>query len=402
VASPLDKSIVFPSDARLKHDAVGTLRLAGRVQALEAGTVWLADAFAQVQIVLEAEAASATVGIGDWLLLNGVFVGGLFVAQTVERRMACPEPRGDGEWARFCWQGQALRIRQRAELESLVRAWFVSEGFVEVKTPTRLAAPGLDSGVDALGAEGGYLVTSPELHMKRLLVGGVPRSFQLATCFRRDESGPLHRAEFTMLEWYRAFADLAQLLDDTESLVVHLAEHLGLRELTVRGRRVALTRPFLRISVDEAFQRYAGERDVYRLAERDPTKYFELMVGAIEPALAQCERPVFLTRYPASQAALARLCPDEPRAAERSELYVGGVELCNGYGELSDPVEQRRRFTAELEERRASGRTEYPLDEAFLTALEEGMPPSAGNALGFDRLVMLLLGQSEIERTVAF
>jgi lysyl-tRNA synthetase class 2 len=239
--------------------------------------------------------------------------------------------------------------------------------------------------------------------MKRLLVGGLPRLYQLATCFRRDESGPLHELEFTMLEWYRSFCDLPQILDDTEAIITTLAEALGLGAgVDVGGRTIRLERPFLRLTMEEAFRRYVGEIDVVRLAETDPSRYFELLVTHVEPALAAFDRPVFLTRYPASQAALARRCPDDSRVAERAELYFAGVELCNAYGELSDAAEQRQRFEAELEERRAQGLTQYPLDEAFLRALEEGMPPSAGNALGLDRLLMLLLGQTSIGETLAF
>jgi lysyl-tRNA synthetase class 2 len=257
--------------------------------------------------------------------------------------------------------------------------------------------------VDALSAEGGYLVTSPELAMKQMLVGGFPRIYQLATCFRRDESGSLHQPEFTMLEWYRSFCDLTQILEDTEAIIWAMAASLGLQStLIVRGRAINLERPFPRLTVEQAFQRYVGDVDVVRLAKTEPSRYFELLVSHIEPALAQYDRPVFLTRYPASQAALARRCPDDPRVSERAELYLAGIELCNAYGELSCAVEQRHRFEVELEARRAEGRTEYPLDEPFLRALDEGMPPSAGNALGLDRLMMLLLGQNRIADTIAF
>jgi lysyl-tRNA synthetase class 2 len=345
----------------------------------------------------------ASVNLGDLLVVEGTFTGEHFAAQAIVYHVPCPEPRGNGEWSRFRWRGKAAKLAARAKLTSCLRRWFDERDFVEVHTPTLLEAPGLDSGVDALTAEGGYLVTSPELHMKRLLVGGLPRVYQLATCFRRDELGPHHQPEFTMLEWYRGFCDLAQIMDDTEALIVCLAEALGLGgAVTVAGRVIRLARPFLRLSVEDAFRVHAGVLDVHTLAAQQPEHYFDLMVGRVEPALAAYDCPVFLTRYPASQAALARLCPDDPRAAERSELYLAGVELCNAYGELSDATEQRTRFEAELEVRLASGKTTYPLDLAFLNALDEGMPPSAGNALGLDRLFQLLLGQSSIAEAIAF
>jgi lysyl-tRNA synthetase class 2 len=341
--------------------------------------------------------------VGAFLVVAGALEGNGFFANAIVHFELCPLPRGDGEWARFRWQNQGKRLEIRGKLTRAVRHWFDTERFIEVHTPTLLEAPGLDSGVDALSAELGYLVTSPELHMKRLLVGGMPRIYQLATCFRRDERGRHHQPEFTMLEWYRAFCDLPQVLKDTESIILALMTSLELGEtLTVRGRTISFERPFLRMAVADAFRRYVGDVDVARIAQFEPERYFELLVDRVEPALAESERPVFLTRYPASQAALSRRCFDDPRFGERAELYVAGIELCNAYGELNDAVEQRRRFEEELTSRRTEGKTEYPLDEPFLQALVEGMPPSAGNALGLDRLMMLLQGQDSIAETIAF
>src|SRR5690606_6132495 len=143
-------------------------------------------------------------------------------------------------------------------------------------------------------------------------------------------------------------------------------------------------------------------RDVADLAASDEARYFELLVSRVEPALARLDRPVFLHDYPLTQAALARPCPDDPRFAERFELYAGGIELANGYGELTDPVEQRRRFVAERRRRQAEKRPVYPLNERFLAALVEGMPPSGGNALGVDRLIALALGAPDIRAVIAF
>jgi lysyl-tRNA synthetase class 2 len=171
----------------------------------------------------------------------------------------------------------------------------------------------------------------------------------------------------------------------------------GEDEVFVLGKRkVSVGKPFERLTVREAFQTFAGVKDAARLAARDEDRYFELLVSKVEPALAELPRPVFLTRYPISQAALSRRCADDPTVAERAELYFGGVELCNAYGELTDAAEQRRRFVAESKRRKALGRPVYALDERFLGSLDEGMPPSAGNALGFDRLVMVATNRSEI------
>jgi lysyl-tRNA synthetase class 2 len=262
----------------------------------------------------------------------------------------------------------------------------------------------VDANVDAIRSAGGYLITSPELAMKRLLVGGLPRVFQLARVLRADEQGPLHEPEFTLLEWYRAFSGYDAVLADTEALLVHLAKRLrGRAELvTPAGRKLSLRRPFPRVSVREAFRRYANVRDAAELAARDENRYFELLVARVEPALAALERPVFLLDYPVSQAALARPSPRDPTVAERFELYAGGIELSNGYGELTDPVEQARRFQAERAARRAAKRPVYPVDRRFLAALREGMPPASGNALGVDRLVLLLTGAASVADVIAF
>jgi lysyl-tRNA synthetase class 2 len=263
-----------------------------------------------------------------------------------------------------------------------------------------VVCPGLDTHLDAfeIANSDRYLITSPEYQMKRLLVGGVPRCFQLARCFRHGELGGRHNPEFTMLEWYRAFAELEDVLRDTEELVRAVVRSLaGEDDVFVLGhRKVNVAKPFERLTVREAFARYAGIKDAAKLAARDEDRYFELLVSRVEPALAEHPRPVFLTHYPISQAALSRPHADDPSVAERAELYFGGVELCNAYGELTDPVEQRRRMAAEAQRRKALKRTVYPLDEPFLASLVEGMPPSAGNALGFERLVMVATNRSSI------
>jgi elongation factor P--(R)-beta-lysine ligase len=313
-------------------------------------------------------------------------------------RTPCPTPAATGEFYRLVFAGEAERLRDSARAAATTRAYFAEQRFVEVSTPLRVPAPGVDFHVDAIEASGQYLITSPELEMKRLLVGGMPRIFQLARVARADEDGPLHAPEFTMLEWYRAFSGLEDVLADTEALVRRVVRELsGEHQVFVLGqRKVDVSQPFERITVRDAFARYADVADAARLAERNEDRYFELLVSRVEPALAARPRPVFLTHYPISQAALSRPDPADPRVAERAELYFGGVELCNAYGELCDPSEQRRRMLRESKRRRASKRPVYPLDEPFLAALVEGMPPSAGNALGFDRLVMVATNRSTI------
>jgi lysyl-tRNA synthetase class 2 len=306
------------------------------------------------------------------------------------------------------------RLAERARACAEARRFFDSRGFVEVQTPSMVPSPGLDVHLDAFevgpeglpgaGGAGGagarrWLITSPEYQMKRLLADGWPRIYQLAPCFRRNESGQLHNPEFTMLEWYRAGAGVDDVMRDTEQLVASVTGG----EVRVSGRSVDLHPPFERVTICEAFERFAGwSRDqTLDLASRDETRYFRTLVETVEPGLAGIDRGVFVTEFPASQASLARLKPGDPAVAERFELYVAGVELCNGFGELVDPDEQRARLVRDQHERAARNLPVYPLDERFLEALSR-VPPSAGNALGFDRLVALACGEAGIASVIAF
>jgi lysyl-tRNA synthetase class 2 len=379
------------SDKRVR----ARVRVGGRVASLE--PLLVADALGALRVepALDVEA-------GDLVVVEGRYAGGgLQRAQLVQRFPAPPSAAG-GEFSRLAWRGAGPRLLLRARALSAIRDYFREQAFVEVDTPQRVPTPGLDLHVDALRAGRGYLVTSPEHAMKRLLAGGLPRIYQLSHCWRADEQGPLHQPEFMLCEWYRAFAGQDDVITDTEQIVVRVAAALagGLR--APDGRRVDLTLPFPRISVRQAFRRYADVSDAVDLAARDEDRFFELLVDRVEPALARRRRPVFLCDYPLSQASLARPSPRDPSVAERFELYVAGVELCNGFGELTDAAEQRRRFRRDRAERRKRRRPVYPLDERLLAALEEGMPPAGGNALGVDRLIALALGAPAIGDVMPF
>jgi lysyl-tRNA synthetase class 2 len=300
---------------------------------------------------------------------------------------------------------RSKRLHERARVRAEIRRFFDARGFLEVETPVVVPSPGLDVHLDAFEVEGGdrgsprWLSTSPEYQMKRLLAEGYPRIYQMAPCFRRNEIGTRHNPEFTMLEWYRAHAGAADVMGDTEQLVARVtggAVHLG-------ARRVDLAPPLDRLSVCEAFTLFAGwsVEQTLDAAANDEDAYFLAMVDQVEPALAAFDRGVFLVDYPATQASLARRKPGDPRFAERFELYVAGVELCNGFDELVDPVEQRARLRADQTARRASGLPVYPIDERFLAALEH-VPPSGGNALGLDRLVALACGTTDLAEVLAF
>ncbi len=297
------------------------------------------------------------------------------------------------------------RLRERAAVLAGVRRFFDARGFVEVQTPVLVPSPGLDLHLDAYEVTGGdrgaprWLGTSPEYQMKRLLADGWSRIYQIGPCFRRGEVGGRHNPEFTMLEWYRAGAGVDDVMRDTEQLV---AAVLGGAAL-LAGRVVDVRPPVERIAVCDAFERFAGWTAAATLeaAANDEDAYFRAMVERVEPALERMDRAVFLVDYPASQASLARRKPGDPRVAERFELYVGGVELCNGFGELVDPAEQRARLEADQRARQERGLPVYPIDERFLAALAR-VPPSGGNALGLDRLVALACGTRDIADVLAF
>jgi elongation factor P--(R)-beta-lysine ligase len=292
-------------------------------------------------------------------------------------------------------------LERRAEIVRAVRGFFEARGFLEVETPLLVPSPGLDLHLDAFAVgPDRFLSTSPEYQMKRLLADGYSRIVQITKAFRQNEKGSRHNPEFTMVEWYRAHASVVDVMSDTEQLVARVT---GGR-VTLGGRKVSCAPPFATMTVCEAFERFAGTPHdaTLEMAERDEDSFFRLLVDRVEPALAALDRAAFLTEYPAPQASLARRKPGDPRVAERFELYVAGVELCNGFGELTDPAEQRARLDRDRSERAARGLPVYPVDARFLAALERGLPPSAGNALGLDRLIALACGTTDIAEVMAF
>ena len=272
-------------------------------------------------------------------------------------------------------------LKVRAAVLRTIRAFFDARGFVEVETPVRIPAPAPEPHIDCPASGDWFLRASPELQMKKLLVAGLPRIYQIGPCFRAGERGRRHAPEFTMLEWYRAESDYTDVACDIEALV---------REVLRTCENTLVLPPFARLAVREAYLRWAGWDPV---ADWSQDRFDFDMATKIEPNLPK--EPIFLMDYPAPAASLARLKADEPRVAERWELYVGGMELANAFTELTDAAEQRRRFDAARAERRALGEADYPLDEDFLSALAR-MPPAGGVALGVDRLVMLACGAAAI------
>ena len=390
-----------------QHSLSSLVRVAGRIVSSSTSHALLSDESGAVR--LSGTDLPPELSLVE---LSGIWTGTeirVVSLDLVQPASAFGELRASEWWSLQRDRGQKLgRLRARSRLLGLTRAFFEERGFLEVETPLVVPSPGLDVHLDAMAVrtQGGerYLITSPEYQMKRLLAGGLERIFQVCKCFRNDELGARHQPEFTMLEWYRAFAGVEEMMVDTENLVAALARTLQGQSATDRAELhtalgvVDVTPPWRRISVREAFRNFAGVALEDVVADEDV--FYRLLVEKVEPALGELGA-LFLTDYPASMASLARKNPSDPSVAERFEAYLAGIELCNGFGELTDAAEQRTRLERDQHERASRGLPVYPIDERFLSALEQGMPPSGGNALGLDRLIMLALGAEHIEDVLA-
>jgi elongation factor P--(R)-beta-lysine ligase len=318
----------------------------------------------------------------------------------------------------------------RGRIQTAIRTWFEARGFIQVETAALQVSPGNEAHLHAFATElvgpGGerrplHLHTSPEFACKKLLAAGEERIFTFAPVFRNRERGALHHPAFTMFEWYRAREPYETLMEDCAALIQIAAHAAGASEFAYGGRRADPLLPPERLTVAEAFERLAGIDLLATLRGSAPDRdtlarataaagitvrpgdswgdvFSRVLVAKVEPGLG-LGRATLLTEYPAHLAALARPKPGDPRVAERFELYACGVELANAFGELTDPVEQRRRLEAEMAEKQRIYGERYPIDEDFLAALAH-MPPASGAALGFDRLVMLATGASHIEQVI--
>ena len=294
------------------------------------------------------------------------------------------------------------RIRNNLELRARIlqaaRSFFISEGYLEVETPCRIPVPMPEAHIEAEPAGRWYLQTSPEICMKQLLAAGYPRIFQICRCFRQSERGDRHLPELTMLEWYTRGADYFDMMVQCQQLICAVAQALRFGDfLPYQGRNIKLAGPWHRMTVAEAFERFAS---VSMALAVETARFDEIMAIEIEPHLG-CETPLFLYDYPAAHGALAKVTRGDAALAQRFELYVSGLELCNAFTELNDRDEQRARLERENRIRATSGRPVNPLPEKFLQAVGR-MPDAAGNALGIDRLVMLLVDAPCIDDVVAF
>jgi lysyl-tRNA synthetase class 2 len=345
-------------------------------------------------------------------------------------RMSLVPDRASPWWTPHVYADRRPFLMARTRIADAIRHWFRDHGFVEVETAILQKSPGNETHLHAFATElqapSGtcarlFLHTSPEFACKRLLAAGEARIFTFARVFRNRERGALHHPEFTLLEWYRANEPYRSLMDDCAAVLAVAAEAAGTRSLSFRQRSCDPFSEGERLTVAAAFERFAqldllgtlssgvpardrlaagAQGRGIRVADDDTWSdlFSRILVERIEPKLG-FGRPTILTDYPASEAALARRKECDPRLAERFELYACGVELANGFGELTDPAEQRRRFEGQMAEKMRIHGERYPIDEDFLAALA-AMPPASGIALGFDRLVMLATGASRIEHVL--
>ena len=305
---------------------------------------------------------------------------------------------GYGHGTRFTLAGRKKALQQRARVLQEFRHFFTENGYLEIETPHRIPTPAPEAHIDAVPSGTWFLHPSPELCMKRLMAAGYGKVFQICRCWRERERGNLHLPEFTLLEWYRAGGDYRSLMEECEELIRFIARAIGTgRTIQFRKSEMDLSSPWERISVKEVFQRYS-HTTVTEALEKD--LFDEIMVQDIEPKLG-LRKPTFIYDYPAQRGALARLKQEDPTVAERFELYMGGLELANGFSELVDSEEQRKRFLMENEDRQARDKPSYSMPDRFLAELDD-VPPCAGIALGVDRLVMVFLDVKTIDEVVAF
>jgi len=289
-------------------------------------------------------------------------------------------------------------LKLRARTVQAVRDFFIEKDYLEIETPCRIPAPAPEEHIDAQISGDWFLQTSPELCMKRLLAAGYHRMFQICKCFRQNERGSKHLPELTMLEWYTSGTDYFDMMAQTEDLLCHIAENINSGNyLVYQSNKIDLKKPWPKISVAEAFEKFTSTT-LERALSKD--LFDELITSEIEPNLGR-KRPVFLYDYPASFAPLAMAKPENPSLAQRFELYIAGLELCNAFKELNDSEEQRKKFKIEQKKRQILGKRVYPMPEKFLESLES-MPGASGNALGIDRLVMLFADTTKIDDVVAF
>ena len=298
----------------------------------------------------------------------------------------------------FSLARKSQALQARAKLIQSIRLFFIHHGFLEIETPLRIPSPAPEEQIEAIPSGNWFLQTSPELCMKRLLATGYQLIFQISKCFRAAERGNKHLPEFTMLEWYAAGFDYHQIMDQCEEMLITAFKDMGHnQDIVWQNKKINLASPWERITVADAFLKYAPVTLEEALVQ---DKFDDILVDHIEPQLG-INRPTFIYDYPAKLAALAKIKMNDPTVAERFELYIGGLELANGFSELIDANEQRQRFEEASKARTRKNWARYSMPEKFLQALQ-AMPPCAGIALGIDRMVMIMANARQIDDVVAF
>ena len=424
----MNKRTYYPSRCSGQHlpiAAVGShtqALLRGRLVCWDGAKGELQDQTGSIKISYDGD---ETLCVGDIVELTGKKAGeGYFHVLKVRCLTPCTRDYNGGDWLRFHGGKQSLirRLEIRSQILCSLRKFFSQRDFIEVETPHLLKYAGCEVHIEQFetiyrSSEKTiplYLATSPELYLKRLLGVGLERFYQLGRCFRNGERSAQHNPEFTMIEWYQAFASYEDIMDETEALVAHVwSEVVGTQ--SPLWRTVVEERPWRRISVQEAFERWVGV-DIGNLRERkglykalrevgfssadDKDTWDDLfnkvLIEKIEPNLA-LGGPSFLYDYPNQLGAMSKQKEGDGRWVERVELYLSGIELANGYTELNDPVEQRKRF---IQARRSQ--RDAPIDEDFVSSMERAIPPAGGMALGVDRLVMLATGVASIDEVLPF
>jgi lysyl-tRNA synthetase class 2 len=289
-------------------------------------------------------------------------------------------------------------LQQRALIYEYIRAFFKEQNFLEVETPVRVPAVAPEPYITPFKSEDWFLLTSPELHMKRMLAVGYERIFQFSHCFRSGERGRWHNPEFIMLEWYRKGADYRKIIQDIEQVALTLAGKLGLKNtIKYRGQDIDISLPWPRVTVRDAFIKFAGWDPI---DEHDSLRFDMEFVTKVLPGFSK-NRPTVLIDYPAAMASLARLKPGNPGIAERAEVFIGGLELANAYSELIDVKEQENRFREAIEQIQRERQQQFAMPRKFLESLAH-LPECGGVALGIDRLVMLFCDADYIDDVMAF
>ena len=418
----------YPSRVLWRHQpaataptTTGEVAVRGRLLHFTAGRGRIADESGEVDFVVKERVGG--IKAGDIVELYGIVVEGIIDATQVRLLAHSSAVWHQGDWSRFHANGLWANVWVRAAVLDAVRDFFKDADFLAVETPTLVLASAQEEHIQLFATEYQgdkaqkqfYLAPSPELYMKRLLGVGFERIYQISRSYRNGEMGPQHNPEFTLIEWYRAYASYEEIMADVEDLVSHVAKSVLGRSSVVRaGREIDLQPPWERLSVRDAFARWAAvDLDActdagslfrraralgYGSARREDSwedLYHKILLERVEPELAKLGA-IHLFDYPRQLAALAKLKEGDSAIAERTEAYLGGVELSNGYTELNDPAQQRERFA------RGARLGGAPADEAFLAAMERGIPPAGGVALGLDRLVMIVAGASCLDEVIAF